>query len=188
MHEPTRLDLQSFSKGVHWSKPKGQLPHGQGRRSSHPRSAITKEKTMQLDANTIRAVTHEVCNTTFGMPVFDQDPQQEFSGADHVCAEICVEGDWNAKISIVTSKNLARQLAGRMFHQDAGTVEECDVEDSLCEFANIIGGNLKGIVGQEANLSIPAILESIPQNGGENCLATSYGHEDDSFCVLVDSK
>lgn len=140
---------------------------------------------MQLDTPTVRAVTHEVCSTTLSMPIFDRELPSEIGRADEVAAEVEVAGGWNARISVVASKNLARKLAGRMFQQDAASIEDSDMEDSLCELANIIGGNLKGIVGAEADLSIPAFREVAPAELIAANLAAAFEHETDSFCVFV---
>ena len=140
---------------------------------------------MQLDDTTVRAVTHEVCNTTFGLPISDLAGAVDVLASDNVAADVRVQGNWNARIAIVASKSLARELAGRMFQQDAANVEEADMEDSLCEFANIIGGNLKGIVGEEADLSIPAYYPSTPSELNEATLATSFEHNAEGFSVVV---
>lgn len=143
---------------------------------------------MLIDANIVRAVTHEVCNTTLGMPVMDRETAEILADAGRVSAEVLVEGDWNARISIIASKDLARELAGRMFQQDLDAVGQDDLEDSLCEFANIIGGNLKGIVGQEANLSIPSYHEGETVCVSGDGLSTAFAHDSSDFCIVVDAK
>lgn len=139
---------------------------------------------MNINEETLRAVTREVCLTTLGLTLRDEPNSAITGGDDWLATEIHIDGGWTSKISVVMSKNLACVMAGRMFDQEPNEVELCDVEDSLREFVNIVGGNLKGIVGVDSTLSIPEIT-AVRDFDAEH-LATAYECESERLHVVVE--
>ena len=47
-----------------------------------------------------------------------------------------------------------------MFSADCGSLSGEEIRDAFCEIANMIGGNIKGSLAEEADLSLPVIGEA----------------------------
>lgn len=71
-----------------------------------------------------------------------------------------VLGAWTGSISIEISEPLAGRLAQSML--DAPEAEPDDVRDAMCELANVIGGNLKGLMPGPSVLSVPRVADCEP--------------------------
>ena len=80
-------------------------------------------------------------------------------------ASVEVSGDWQAELRVLASPTLASKIASEMFETPEDELEEDEVNDALGEVANVIGGNLKGIIGRECNLSIPVVQGTVEEIG-----------------------
>lgn len=75
-----------------------------------------------------------------------------------------VLGAWTGSISVEASDELARLVTRSMF--DCLDAPPDDVRDAMCELANVIGGNLKGLMPGPSALSVPRVTagESAPSD------------------------
>lgn len=72
-------------------------------------------------------------------------------------SSIKINGDWNAEVRVVGSKSVAAQIACAMFGKCSDELEEDEINDAFGEVVNVIGGNAKGIINGECQLSLPAV-------------------------------
>lgn len=72
-------------------------------------------------------------------------------------AAIRIDGEWKAAVTVLASPDLATEIACAMFAASQDELEESEVFDALGEIANVIGGNVKGIVDRDCNLSLPCV-------------------------------
>ena len=94
-----------------------------------------------------------------------------------VAATISIDGAWKATLEVTLSEPLARRFAAAMLSDDPGALELDDITDAIGELANIVGGNVKGLLDDELDprLSLPTVttdLASIP--GGDVTLSSGY--------------
>ena len=72
-----------------------------------------------------------------------------------------VRGAWDGAVILDCSAALAREATALMFGvaPDAETFE--DVQDALGELANIVGGNVKSLLPQPCELSLPTVVRGL---------------------------
>lgn len=66
-----------------------------------------------------------------------------------------VHGVWSGTIWLEIEPSLAVQLAAAMLDDHAAAPD--DIRDAMCELANVIGGNLKGLLPGPSTLSVPRV-------------------------------
>jgi chemotaxis protein CheX len=70
---------------------------------------------------------------------------------------VTVSGGWEGAISVGCSTALARRLTAAMFETDPDVATTDEVADAIGELANMIGGNIKGLMPGPSQLSLPAV-------------------------------
>jgi chemotaxis protein CheX len=105
---------------------------------------------------------------------------------DSFQAAIRINGDWKAELRVIASRGLAESIAQSMFAAEPSELSEEEVLDALGEIANVIGGNVKGIIDQECSLSLPCVgkLEETAQRGDVSQIYRCF--EDDLRVSLIE--
>lgn len=80
-------------------------------------------------------------------------PHQMLMGAVHL------NGDWEGAVTLNCSANLARQFASILFGTEEQSTTPEQTADVLGELANIVGGNIKGLLPAPSQLSLPSVTE-----------------------------
>ncbi len=81
-----------------------------------------------------------------------------FTAGDRLTSAVHLAGDWNGALLLECGRSQACRFAGRFLSVDFPTVTD-DVRDVLGELANMIGGNLKSILGSGIRLSMPSVVD-----------------------------
>jgi chemotaxis protein CheX len=82
-----------------------------------------------------------------------------FAGGDRLTSAVHLAGDWNGAVLFECDRSLACRFAGHFLSIDTpGTVDD-DVRDVLGELANMVGGNLKCILADGIQLSMPSVVD-----------------------------
>jgi chemotaxis protein CheX len=73
----------------------------------------------------------------------------------------CVQitGEWEGAITIACSEHLARRATSIMFETPADEASFEEVQDAVGELTNMLGGNLKVLLPQPSQMSLPAVIE-----------------------------
>jgi chemotaxis protein CheX len=79
----------------------------------------------------------------------DQFPE---TSENSITANIQISGEWRGIVALKIEHALAQQLAVKMF-----SIEEGEVNDAVSEMINIIGGNIKSVLPQPNQLSLPMV-------------------------------
>lgn len=82
-----------------------------------------------------------------------------FPGRDRLTAAVRLEGDGSRSVLIECDHAQACRLAGRFLSAQPPEQGDVVVSDVLGELANMIGGNLKCVLNQGADLSIPSVID-----------------------------
>jgi hypothetical protein len=83
-------------------------------------------------------------------------PLPEPLPADAVSSWVHVSGPWNGTVVISVGPETATELTRCLLKEHAPDVLELeDVEDALGELANVVGGNVKGILPAPSLLGLP---------------------------------
>jgi chemotaxis protein CheX len=80
---------------------------------------------------------------------------------DQVTGCIQISGAWQGAIVIQSSVNFASTIASRLFGEATENLSEADLRDAFCELANMVGGNIKGLVPGPSFLSIPSVTTGL---------------------------
>jgi chemotaxis protein CheX len=75
-----------------------------------------------------------------------------------VSASVSVTGAWRGHVVVSCSAAASRSAAAGLLGVDPADVTPEDVTDALGELANIIGGNVKGLMPEPSALSLPVVL------------------------------
>ena len=109
------------------------------------------------------SVTMDVCKTMLGLQIDTVAPPSDANQSDVFYAAVDITGDEHLTIGIGACKNAADALTCAMFNRQPSTSPEEDIADAVAEIANMIGGNIKGILGGDCRLSIPEIARELPE-------------------------
>jgi chemotaxis protein CheX len=111
---------------------------------------------MQVTDAELTEVVEAVWSTMLGLPLSPAAPTAA-DGSGHLTGCIHITGSWEATLVIEVPQVLARDAAASMFDMPADDLDDDLVLDALGEIANMVGGNVKGLVGGDSQLSLPAV-------------------------------
>lgn len=95
--------------------------------------------------------------STLNLKVTPDSWQPDENSENLVTASIQVTGGWQGVVAMIMEHGLAQQLATNMFSREKEQVTDEDINDSVSELMNIIGGNLKSILPQPNQLGLPIV-------------------------------
>jgi chemotaxis protein CheX len=143
-----------------------------------PQSAIDPQPgnttpTLRIGPDEVARMANDLFNAMLGMR-FNPDPQDASGIAPvDVQASIRISGDWNAECHVLASDELATRIAEGMFGSEAGDLTEAEILDAMGEVVNVIGGNAKGMVDLDCNLSLPCVGRAV-RDQPESALALDF--------------
>ena len=71
-----------------------------------------------------------------------------------------ITGAWNGVVSLHGAEPLVRAAAAVIFGKEEATVTRQDELDAMYELTNILGGNIKGLLPEPCQLSLPRVEEA----------------------------
>ena len=109
---------------------------------------------MIIDKTHVSEVTVTVFKDMLGINIFESaETRDEFLPCHFASIEI--SGAQQALIQVAACGTAGNAISSAMFGTDSEELAEADVADAVCEIANVIGGNVKGILDSDCSLSIP---------------------------------
>ena len=131
----------------------------------------TEQMEGHVDAAVVAELVGLAWETFVGQPLAPESPPPLV--AEPLCASISIGGPWSATLILSCSRAAALHAASLMLGVGADGVEDADVFDILGEFANIVGGNLKGVISEatdgEWTLSLPVVSAGMQTVPGSVC-------------------
>ena len=103
---------------------------------------------------------------------------------DFLTASIEVTGDWQAELHIAVDQPLSQSIACAMFGMEPDELAEDEVYDALCEVVNVVGGNVKGMVNLDCQLSLPKV-GNLEWATGDNGLKVDFESEGNQMSALL---
>ena len=110
-----------------------------------------------IDEATLAQVSRDVCETMLCLSA-SQVSTAPLDGI-HLAAYVQIRGECELRVEVETVRELASQIASQMFSTEPQNLDESELRDALGEVANMIGGNVKGILSGEFDLSLPIVEE-----------------------------
>ena len=110
---------------------------------------------MELDEQNLQQITVDVCQSMLGLELSPMSPN--IDTAHQLVASVEIRGGRHAVVEVFAHDDLMASIAEVMFSSDRGSLSEDEIRDAFGEIANMIGGNVKGGFGAEADLSLPVV-------------------------------
>lgn len=118
-------------------------------------------------SRTIETLVAHVWNEVIGHGLRDRHRQCANGRCDgpglHVA--IGIEGDWSGDVHLDCPAGTARELAASFFRRPVEQISAEDIEATLLELANILGGNLKSALPGENHLLLPRVAPAAADGG-----------------------
>ncbi|MEC8557446.1 MAG: chemotaxis protein CheX [Planctomycetota bacterium] len=128
----------------------------------------TSEK-MKITADQVTQMTNDLFDSMLGMHISGGDVSEAAPPQDWIQSKVQIQGAWNGELRVVASGELSAAIARAMFGSEAENLVEQEILDALGEVANVIGGNVKGHVDQDCDLTLPEIGEPEQVSGNSLC-------------------
>ena len=116
---------------------------------------------MQFLEEEILEITEATWQSMLGLdirPSPQSQPPTSFEG--FLSGQVEITGAWNGKVLLHGSERLARSAAAVIFGGEPGSVTEQDQFDAIYELSNIIAGNIKSLLPEPCQLSLPTVGRS----------------------------
>ncbi|MCA9214467.1 MAG: chemotaxis protein CheX [Planctomycetales bacterium] len=108
---------------------------------------------MKITDDELVQVTLDVCDTMLGLDIVAREKTVECDPT--LVATVYITGTWNAAVDVGVCDAAAKSIGVAMFCCDEP--EDDEVSDAVAEVVNMIGGNIKGMIEGDCDLSIPCV-------------------------------
>ena len=117
---------------------------------------------MHVDDEFIRELTQMVWTTVVGLEAYERAPGTD--EVEEITTSVDISGAWEGTVSLTLTTALGKHVAATMLAcPEAETSQEL-MQDVLRELANMIGGNVKGLIPGQCKLSLPRVE---PESSGK---------------------
>jgi chemotaxis protein CheX len=90
-----------------------------------------------------------------GLEANERNPSS--APAEQITTSVDISGAWEGTISLSFSRLLEQRLAAAMLECPESEATPALVQDVVSELANVIGGNVKGVLPGPCKLSLPRV-------------------------------
>jgi chemotaxis protein CheX len=153
-----------------------------------PAEPNLRSGTVQLTEPDLAEVVESVVGAMLGIAI-------DGCGADSptprqaLGASVQITGPWDGAVVVACDTDFGRRVAAAMFGDDATSMSDEEIADAVGELANMIGGNVKALVGEGTALSLPTVVHgatlSVGVTGAAPCAELSYEHSGARLGVTV---
>lgn len=113
---------------------------------------------MTINQEQLAEIVATVWSSLLGMTVREQESESAATEEWHsASATVHISGSWNGLVILSCSTTLVRRAAAAMFEMSVDDLDDLEVADALGELVNIIGGNLKCLLPEPSQLSLPTV-------------------------------
>lgn len=154
-----------------------------------PQSAIDQltvdsTTTSRIGVEHLTQMAGDLFTAMLRMPFQPEPRVGECLDCPDIQATVRVSGQWNAEIHVIVSDQLARRIGCAMFGTEPEDLSDEEICDAMGEVANVIGGNAKGVVDSDSNLSLPVVGEP-NVDWPEHALVATYLCDDCPLTVVT---
>lgn len=110
---------------------------------------------MHLASEYIIQTVGTVWEAMLALPVEPAEHDASVRASADVAAAVHITGPWTGSVVLSCDVETARVAAAVMFGTDPATAAPADLYDAVAELANMVGGNLKGLMPEGCQLSLP---------------------------------
>lgn len=121
--------------------------------------------TVTIAPDHVVQIAGDVWDTFLGMPLrtspavrpVAQDQAVQDHAQHEAHASVHISGTWNGSVTLSCSRELVRRAAGAMFQAHPDELDEAEIRDAFGELANMVGGQVKSLLPEPSQLSLPAV-------------------------------
>lgn len=134
---------------------------------------FTDQQPTTVDKQTLAEIVGFVWEMFMSERIEECDHSADDAG---MTATISIGGPWTATLAVTVSEGLAAQFSGALLGVDPNSLDAADVEDALGELANVVGGNVKGLLDDNgaSTLSLPVVSHDVPTVAGGQLTVSCY--------------
>ncbi|MEL6178715.1 MAG: chemotaxis protein CheX [Myxococcota bacterium] len=136
---------------------------------------------MPIANHDIITSVEEIWDSMLGTPIASTPVVTMPESPDRIACMVQITGRWVGSVMLVCRKDLAADLTRTMFAMDDEQPSSDDIHDAFGELANMVGGNIKTIVGDPSHLSLPTVIDG--HNYHLNVTRSTCTHEVDFECL-----
>ncbi len=113
---------------------------------------------MQFLEEEILEITETTWQSLLGLEIHPRALPATMGPAEgYLTGKVEISGAWTGAVLLHGSRELAAAAAAVIFETEAGAGSEQDSVDSMYELTNIIGGNIKSLLPEPCQLSLPCV-------------------------------
>lgn len=116
--------------------------------------------TVALNGESLMNVVVESWTAYFGQPDGEALTRIDDPGPLDVVASVSLTGAWDGHVIISMTEAAAVTVAAAMLVLDPAAVTDADINDATGEWVNVVGGNVKSLLPQPCQLSLPMTSRS----------------------------
>ena len=117
-------------------------------------------ETVELKTEGIRQFVQDLWGSMLGLEPTSAEGKGDWAASGGCyTAWVRIIGGINLTVILKSSEGLARKSASLMMETSEAEITSDQAKDSLKELANILGGNVKGMMAKYHFLSLPAVSE-----------------------------
>lgn len=135
---------------------------------------ITDQQPSTVDKQTLS----EIVGFVWAMFTDEQPtPVEDAKHGEGLCATISIGGPWTATLEVALSEGLAGRFAASLLGIKPDELTREDIDDAVGELANVVGGNVKGLLddGGVSTLSLPVVSHSSQSvTGGQLTISSAF--------------
>jgi chemotaxis protein CheX len=120
---------------------------------------LLKREPMQLNNDQIRDVAPAIWQAVLNLALESRETIPK-PAAKVVSSCVYITGAWNGAVALSCDIGLAAQAASIMFDLRGARPSSGDMQDALGELTNMVGGNIKALLPEPCQLSLPRTVEA----------------------------
>src|ERR1035438_4873525 len=137
---------------------KGRPREARSSTSPAERKLMPSEFTTETLTSALAQIVESVFETMISLEVTECGVPW-FASSDRLTSALHLAGEWSGVVLLECDRRQACRFAGRFLSMDAPDTVDDVVRDVLGELANMIGGNLQGVLTPGIRLSMPSIVD-----------------------------
>jgi hypothetical protein len=116
-------------------------------------------------------------------------PQESCLAVGHLAGSVTLNGNWNGRIELRMSSELAYLATSAMMMQPLETVAEVDALDAVREIVNMIAGTIKSSLPRPCSMTVPESSVALETwcggPGTQDSLVVAFRHDAGDLMVRV---
>jgi chemotaxis protein CheX len=116
---------------------------------------------MQSMYGAIREITESIFATVLGLEICETEGSPDGCRLQALAGRVQITGAFEGSVSLHCSDGLARRAASILFATDEAETRPEDAHEVVAELANMAGGNIKALMAEPSQLSLPAVADVV---------------------------